>query len=428
MSWIFEPVFIQFIGVLIVVLALVQVLLAAVATLNRASNDGTTRALSLQLLKYQSEEALSRFRHQADETEFAWNGFRKFRIDRKMKEVDGIHSFYLVPHDEKSLPPFLPGQFLTFQLKIPGHDKPLIRCYSLSDGPTKDYYRVSIKKIPPPRDQPDGLPGRSSTYFNDVLNEGDIVDAKAPSGHFHLQPDRDRGIVLIGGGIGLTPVVSMLNTLSAEHHKGDVWFFYGVRNSLEHAMKEHLEEMARKHENFNIIICYSEPLETDVEGQDYQKAGYVSVDLFKELLPSNNYVFYICGPPPMMESVTRSLGDWGVPEKDVHFEAFGQAPVKKSPKVEVAPPDGKNDSSVEICFDRSGKTLKWQDSVGSLLDLAEENGINMDFACRSGNCGTCITAIKEGKVDYLVEPGHQPDDGSCLTCVAIPNGKLVLDA
>ena len=428
MSWAFDPRFIQFIGLLIVTAAVAQVLFAVFEKIHRDSCDRVARRLALKVLMFQSEEALGRLHDQSDEVEFAWNGYRKFRIDRKIKEVDGIHSFYLVPHDEKALPPFQPGQFLTFQLKIPGQPKPIIRCYSLSDRPKNDYYRVSIKKIPPPRDNPDGDPGRSSTFFNDTLSVGDIVDAKAPSGHFHLQPDRNRSVVLIGGGIGLTPVVSMLNTLSEERHKGDVWFFYGVRNSAEHAMKEHLEGIAQEHDNFHVVICYSDPLDTDIEGRDYQQSGYVGIDLFKKMLPSNNYVFYICGPPPMMESVTRSLDEWGVPEKDVHFEAFGQATVKRSPKAEEQPQDGVAAAHIKITFARSGKSLEWHDGAGTLLDFAEENGINMDFACRSGNCGTCITAIKDGNVHYVVEPGSKPDEGSCLACVSVPDGDLILDA
>jgi len=419
---------VQITGTLIVLTVFLQVLVAAASAVRRFATNNEASRISLKLLRLRADTALQAFHYEKERVELGWNGIRKFEINRKQREAEGVHSFYLAPHDGKNLPPFLPGQFLTFELKIPEHTKSVIRCYSLSDSPNADFYRVTIKKIPPPPNDPGGKPGLSSSYFNDVLQQGDILDVRAPSGHFHLMPHRDLPIVLIGGGIGITPVLSMLNALCHEGRRSEVWFFLGVRNSKEHVMKTHLETMAESFDNIRLHICYSEPLETDIEGQDYQHPGYVSVDLFKQLLPSNNYVFYICGPPPMMDSVTSELYRWGVPKDHVHFEAFGKATIKKTAKPEASADVGKPEAEIDVAFERSGKTLKWSESRGSLLDLAESNGIPMDFACRTGNCGTCITAIKEGDVEYLVEPGHQVENGSCLACIGVPTGPLKLDA
>ena len=337
-----------------------------------------------------------------------------------------MRSFYLAPHDGKPLPPYQPGQYLTFELKIPGHRAPVIRCYSLSDSPNHpDYYRISVKKILPPPEEPDGPPGISSSYFNDVVREGDILDVKAPMGHFYLQPESP--MVMVGGGIGVTPLLSMLNTLCEDGHTGEIWFFYGVRNSDEHMMKEHLDELALNHPNLHLHFCYSQPLESDVLGRDYHTAGFASVELMRQLLPSNNYTFYICGPAPMMESIVNGLDSWGVPENHIHFEAFGQATVRRATMPEPAEA-GPPTQAVMVSFSRSDKTLLWHPSDGSLLDLAEDNGIAMDFACRTGNCGTCVTAIMSGKVAYMMKPGHQVEDGSCLACVGVPEGPVTLDA
>lgn len=431
MSFVFSSNFVQLAGILIVAAVLFQVAIMVAASMRRISAERVSIRQAEDILGIQINSALVKFRVKRDTAEFSWNGPRKFEIAKKVLEVEGVHSFYLSPHDGKPLPPFLPGQFLTFELKIPGQAKPVIRCYSLSDSPNHpDYYRVSIKKIPPPRDNPDGAPGRSSTYFNDVLQEGDIIDVKAPSGHFHLQPQGDTPTVLIGGGIGVTPVLSMLNTLCEDEHRGEIWFFLGVRNSREHVMKQYVEELAATHPNVHLQICYSSPLDEDVLGTDYQTKGYVAVDLFKKVLPSNNYTFYICGPPPMMNSIVQGLDEWSVPENHVHFEAFGQATVRNTKKHEE-PTDSKQQTSsdtVELTFTRSGKVVQWSEDDGSILDVAEANGIAMDFACRTGNCGTCVTAVMEGTVDYLVAPGHQVENGSCLACVGIPKGPLKLDA
>ena len=419
---------VQIVGAFILLAVTLQVLFMLVSSLRRREIENKQQNLSLEALRLNVNTALVAYNFEKAHVEQGWNGNRKFEIMRKDLEVEGIHSFYLAPHDGKALPPFLPGQYLTFELKIPGESKPVIRCYSLSDSPNyPDYYRVSIKKIPPPRDDPDGQPGRSSSFFNDVLVEGDIVDAKAPSGHFYLK-QRELPTVLIGGGIGITPVLSMLNTLCEQEHKGEVWFFLGVRNSAEHFFKDHLETLDRAHQNLHLRICYSNPLEEDQEGGDYHHKGYVSVDLFKDLLPSNNYEFYICAGPPMMESIVSGLYDWGVPEDRVHFEAFGKATVKKAAIKKPAEDEQASAAEISVTFERSDKTLKWDSNAESLLDFAEDNDITLDCACRSGNCGTCLTAIKSGKTDYVVEPGFAAEDGTCLTCISVPKEDLTLDA
>ncbi len=363
--------------------------------------------------------------------ELSWQGFRKFEVARKNFEGGDICSFYLKPHDGRSLPPFQPGQFLTFNLDIPGQTKNTVRCYSLSDAPDQDRYRVSIKKIPPPRDNPDAPPGLASNHFHNNISRDDILDVKAPSGHFFLDVTKPHPVVLIGGGVGLTPVLSMLNEIVAREWRSEIWFFYGVRNGQEHIMKDHLKEIANSADNIRVRICYSDPTDDDVEGEDYDHASRVGVPLFQEVLPSNNYHFYFCGPPPMMNSLFEDLREWQVPEDHLHYEAFGPATVKKKKEADDhadAEAGEKKAEGLTVKFAKSEKTVTWNSDIGSILDLAEEHGVTIDFGCRAGNCGTCITAVIEGEVDYLSEPGENPESGSCLSCVSIPKGNLVIDA
>lgn len=416
---------IQVIGALIAAGALAQVLVLLYGTWRGASLARVRQELSNELLRRQVDaETLSRDIERSKVTA-TWSGIRKFRIRDKVFEGGDICSFYLVPHDGKALPPFLPGQYLTFNLRLPEREKPLVRCYSLSDSPSQtNYYRVSIKRLGPPPREPDAPPGLSSNYFHNELQPGDIVDVKAPSGNFFMDLSKHRPVVLIGGGVGLTPMISMLNAICESGAQRETWFFYGVRNGDEHIMREHLEALDAEHENVHVQVCYSDPKDDEIGAGGFHHNGRVSVDLFKQVLPSNNYEFYICGPPPMMESLTSDLREWGVPDSDVYFEAFGPASVKKAaPAADVPAATGQ-----VVTFARSNKKVTWDGSHDSILELAEANGVELDFGCRAGSCGTCITALKSGEVSYVEEPGTLPEAGSCLACISVPKTDLAVDA
>jgi ferredoxin-NADP reductase len=414
---------VQVLGAVIVAAALLQVAILFFGSWRRLSFERSQQDLALKLLQARVAGETSLRQMERDRVGRTWSGVRKFRIERKVRESRDVCAFYLGPHDGKPLPPFEPGQYLTFVLRILGRDKPLIRCYSLSDSPFKsDYYRVTIKRIPSPPDRPNLPPGLSSNFFHDQLHEGDILDVKAPAGQFRLDLTQHTPLVLIGGGIGVTPVLSMLNAICDSGSKRETWFFYGVRNGAEHIMRDQMGRMDRENENVHLRVCYSAPRDEDVLGRDYHHAERVSVGLFKRLLPSNNYEFFICGPPPMMESLTNDLGEWGVPDANIRFEAFGPATVKR---LKAETPAA---ATIEVVFARSGKTLKWDAGAPSLLEFAEASGIPIDSGCRAGNCGTCITAVKSGEVSYLNDPGEPPEEGSCLTCISVPKTNLTLDA
>ncbi len=354
-----------------------------------------------------------------------WEGTRKFRVDRRIAESADTHSFYLVPQDGRALPPFLPGQYLTFDLKIPGQRKPTIRCYSLSEQPRRDYYRCTIKKIAAPQTQPNAPAGLASSYFSDVVREGDLLDVKGPRGTFHLDSTSPRPIVLVGGGVGITPLLSMLNSVIASRSDRDVVLFFGVRNGTQHLFKQHLESASRKHTNLTVVTCYSQPCETDVLGDDYDVRGRVNVSLIRKFLTSNNYQFYVCGPGTLMREVVTELEDWGVPSSDIHFETFGPSTVRARSHLNGAPA---NAAPVSVSFARSRQECAWDASHGTLLDFALANGIPIESGCRAGNCGTCLTVVKSGTVDYLEDPELACEPGSCLPCICVPRESLALDA
>ncbi len=363
-----------------------------------------------------------------EQAKSGWNGIRKFTVEKKVLECADTCSFYLKPHDSKPLPPFKPGQYLTFQLVLPGLSKPLVRCYSLSDCARPTHYRVTIKRcLPPPKTE--YPPGLGSSFFCDVVKEGDILDVKAPNGHFFLDLEKERPVVLISGGIGVTPMISMANALVESGSTREIWFFFGARSGEDHMFKTYMAELAAKHPNVHMQVCYSRPHPNEVRGRDYHHEGRVSVELFKQLLPSNNYDYFLCGPGPFMQTITDDLRAWGVPDAWVHFEAFGPASVKRVAKPEdKAAAAAAPSAGFDVQFARSGKTVAWNTSFGSILDLADDKGVKIDAGCRAGNCGSCLVAIKSGEVEYLGEHGAEVERGSCLTCICKPKGPLVLDA
>jgi ferredoxin-NADP reductase len=370
----------------------------------------------------------------AARSDAAWPGWRAFRVARREFEdpAQSQCSFYLQPVDGQPLPAFKPGQFLTFSLDVPGVDadgrattRPVTRCYSLSDRPDPAHYRVTIKRVPAPADRPDLEPGVSSNHFHDRVQVGDVLRVKAPSGHFFIDPDASVPAVLIAGGIGITPMMSMLRWCVAEQPQRALHLFYGLRNGREHAFKAQLEALAASHPALHLHVVYSRPEASDVAARDDQHHGHVDVELLQRTLPHGRHRFYVCGPPAMMQTLVPALAAWGVPLADLHYEAFGPASVKL-PGAAEAPPAAT--AEVEVKFHRSGRTLTWDGRDASLLDFAERHGVEVDSGCRSGGCGSCETRLLEGTVQYEHAPDHDVAPGHCLLCVGRPATALVLEA
>ena len=361
----------------------------------------------------------------------AWPGWREFRVARREFE-DAARtqcSFHLEPVDGVPLPDFKPGQFLTFGLDVQsdGDTRTLTRCYSLSDRPDAKAYRVTIKRVPSPAGRPELPPGASSNHFHDRVHEGDVLRLKAPSGHFHIDPDPAVPAVLIAGGIGITPMMSMLRWCLAEQPARALHLYYGLRNGAEHAFKATLESLALAHPNFHLNVVYSQPGPDDLLVRDYQHVGHVDLELLRRTLPHGRHQFYVCGPPPMMQSLVPALAEWGVAAQDIHHEAFGPASVRPTADISGEPVDSQG-LALEIRFARSGRTLVWDGRDASLLDFAERHGVAVDSGCRSGSCGSCETKLISGSVRYEHKPDHDPSAGHCLLCVGQPASALVLEA
>lgn len=346
-----------------------------------------------------------------------WEGYRKFVVEGIEPESTLVNSYYLRPHDGKEIPRYKPGQYLTFQTKLPGQEKPAIRCYSISDSYKPDYYRVSIKQEHVGAEN--STEKSVSSFFHHEVKAGDIVDVKAPAGSFFCDTRSQQGIVMIAGGVGITPMISMLAALTDDNFRLPIWLFYGVRSNADIVQKEFLTSVAARYNNVNIVVAASRPSPNEIEGEHYDVAGRFSIDLIKQHLEVNNYNFFLCGSTDFMSSLHRGLEEWGVPLNKIHSESFGPSSLRTVP----AGP-GKQ---VTIEFARSEFTVE-ENSNKTLLEIAEDHDVAIDYGCRAGNCGTCTLAIRSGSVEYTENHDANIDDGSCLACIARPRTALVVDA
>ena len=224
-------------------------------------------------------------------------------------------------------------------------------------------------------------------------------------------------------------MVAMLNQIVADGATRPVWFVHGTRNGREHAFAGHIRDLAARFDAVTAHVRYSRPDPEDRQGTDYDSAGHVDIDLLRTLLPFGDYDFYLCGPAAFMQSVYRGLRDLNVAEDRIHYEFFGPATVLKDPKETAeADADAEPDTApVPVRFERTGKSADWSRSRGSLLDLAEAEGLTPAYSCRSGICGTCAVDVVAGGVDYAEQPLATPEPGQALICCATPRDGLVLD-
>ncbi len=360
----------------------------------------------------------------------AWPGWRRFRVvGRDYEDAQQTQcSFVLAPDDAAALPVFRPGQYLTLALHVPPDaqtpGRSVTRCYSLSELPRPDTYRITVKRAVAPASQPEAPPGLASGHLHDRVREGDMLLAKAPAGRFCLDTEDQAPAVLIAGGIGITPMLSMLLWCLAEQPDRTVHLYYALRHGGEHAFKTKLVGLAAAHPTLRLNVVYSQPRTTDVLGRDYQHGGYIDVALLRQTLPLGRHQFYVCGPPPMMASLLPGLLAWGVPAADIHHEAFGPASGRAAMGSEPIAPS----VSFAVQFRRSGRTLVWDGRDASLLDFAERHGVEVVSGCRTGSCGSCETAVGSGTVRYATPPDTAVDAGHCLLCVGVPSSALVLDA
>ena len=342
------------------------------------------------------------------------NTYRRFAIKSVLEESTTIRSLVLEPTDGAGVASHEPGQFLPIRITMPGEATALQRTYTLSDAPNGQSYRISVKRE---------SAGAVSRWLHSAA-VGTELEALAPRGKFGFDMASKRPVVLVSAGVGITPMVAMLNTILVNdgrtRYPNKVFFVHGARNGQEHAFGSHVRALAANHSNLSVHVVYSHPLADDVLGKSHNTVGRVSIDLLKSLLPLDDYEVYLCGPGGFMTALHAGLRSVNIPATQIHAESFGPAAVAPAlPRPPVAAAI-EGDEAIEVVFQKSNVTALWRPASGTLLELAEANGLTPAFSCRSGACGTCAAKVVTGEVAYGEEPMAQLQADEVLICCSVP--------
>jgi ferredoxin-NADP reductase len=340
--------------------------------------------------------------------------FSPYKVTRKVRESEVIMSFDLVPEDGRTVGRFKAGQYLT--LRLPGD---LTRTYTVSSSPeTSDHYRISVKKE---------TLGRASGFLHDIVNEGDVLEILEPRGDFHLHENRSEPVVLLSGGVGVTPMISMLHALRDTDRK--VIFVHACESGSVHAFRAEVDELVQQNDRLRAFYLYRTPTDDDRYRGAFHSEGVVTTDILRALFAETLPDCYLCGPPGFMKAVWDSLRQLGLPSSQIFYEFFGPSTLLEEPAAGVVEGLATVDSgSPVVHFSRSGKSVEWGNFQGSILEFAEKHGARPDSSCRVGVCNTCQCKVVSGAVSYIEEPLEMPPSGFALLCVSRPTSEeLVLD-
>jgi len=338
------------------------------------------------------------------------NQWQRWRVQHQQQESADIRSFVLAP-EQGVAPRFAAGQHLPIRITT-ATGETLLRTYSLSSAPSDGQLRISIK-----------AQGVVSRHLHEQIRVGDVLDVRPPLGSFTLNSETNRPLVLIGAGVGITPLLSMLREQVALEQGRRIHFFQGARTLADLPFQAELRELVQRAGGLlQVHRALSAPEQDAVLGHDYEQHGRIELAQIKAALSFDDYDFYLCGPAAFTQAIYDGLRDLNVADTRIHAEAFGPSTLKRRTDDQsvtfVQPPAASE--PVPVYFTSSSKEARWKPEGGSLLELAESRGLTPEFSCRGGSCGTCKTRLVSGQVHYPNPPDELPEDGSVLICCAIP--------
>jgi ferredoxin-NADP reductase/MOSC domain-containing protein YiiM len=350
-------------------------------------------------------------------------GFRPLSVIAIDHESADVLSLTMQSTDGQPLPTPLPGQYVVLRLQQTGSGPPLFRCYSLSNTPSAERYRISVKI------EPNGVGG---TYLRDHVRVGDILDVSSPRGSFILQSG-ERPVVLLSAGIGATPVLAMLYALAASRATRKVFWLHGARDRQHHPFAAELCQLMLALPHARSYVCYSRPDSRDKLGENFDATGHLSRSVFEQVGFPREADVYLCGPTRFMSDMKEALATLGVAPQRVHVEMFnGSESITPGIVHGVTPaphlPNDDANTGPLVTFARSGIAVHWNASAyKSILELAEACDVPVRWSCRTGVCHTCESGLISGTVVYEPAPLDKPADGNLLVCCSQPIRDVVID-
>ncbi len=344
----------------------------------------------------------------------------RLRVARIYQETEDVKTFRLVACHGGSLPfSYLPGQFLT--VTIPAGEKKIRRSYTISSSPTQGYYcEITVKR----EDR-----GIGSRYLHDNVEEGNTLEVQAPSGKFVFTGNEAESVVLIAGGVGITPMMSITRALTDMGWPGEIYFILACRTPQHFIYREELEALQHRYSNLHVHVAMSR-IEKDI---DHYYAGRLSKEKLAEWVPdiASKWI-HLCGAPQMMESTKAMLAELGVPKENIHFENFGS---QKKSRIQNKGHDKKealsaSETSASVNFAISGKTTPLSPDE-TVLEAAERIDVEIDNSCRTGMCGVCAIKLLSGQVTMETEDGLEDEQkaaGMILACQAKSAGDVTVEA
>ncbi len=339
--------------------------------------------------------------------------WQQWRVTQVQQESKDIRSFYIQPLDKAAVG-FTPGQHVPVRIKPTGDEVPLIRTYSVSSAPSDGHIRISVK-----------AQGPASYHLHNHVQVGDVLEVRPPMGSFTLTEETERPVVLIAAGVGITPLLSMFRELAAQNHQRQrhVHLFQSARTLEDLPFQAELKALQQDDaEYLHIHRAISSPGTEAVVGRDFEITGRLDFAQIKARLPLDDYDFYLCGPGGFLQAMYDGLRALNIVDERIHAEAFGPSTLQRLAVEQLAAPAQLPAAStpVPVYFASSAKEARWTPGSGSLLELAEGRGLNPDFSCRGGSCGTCKTRLVSGNVHYPNPPAQMPESDSVLICCAVP--------
>jgi ferredoxin-NADP reductase len=307
---------------------------------------------------------------------------------------------------------YVAGQFLTLHIAPSG--VPTSRSYTIASTPTwHDRIEITVKR------EAHGLVSR---WLHDELKVGDEVEIEAPSGTFIFSGSEANSIVLVGAGVGITPMMSVTRYLTETAWSGQIHLILGFAAPRDFIFQNEIDELRARNPNLNVTVTMSRPGNERWPGV----VGRVDARLLVEAVPNiATQRVHVCGPPPMMDAVKAALVELGVADASIKTEAFGT--IKRDPTAK-----GPSSSQIagRVLFQASDAAAP-VNADATILDVADQAGIFIDSACRSGTCGSCRVKLLSGAVSMAVQDAlteSEKGDGYILACQAKVRGEVTVDA